>query len=394
MVHWLEYDGIRMMPDRAEKQLEELQRHLRENPTAKAEGYWKTTGDMFAKFVRLECNQSYNDLDLDCNSGFDKSLKRHVRKPSNIEYSQKLTQAIYAGLELSNELPHEKGGMQDMNESTSMMQDTANSAPLAENQYVQELFSILNDNGKDSTGLSALLGHVSEMENFVKRAEDKIADMKSQLAEMKEIQNHPVKTALQNAIKALETKVAEVKVAIAELKHNIVEGCKNAVHAFKEKGAAVLNNIAKFFRVKGALNAIDKSAEQCVKQCNKTITEINGFAANYHTAGRAIKNMARIMIGKEPIDTVKENGKLAKAFSAPAKAEKACWLGIRKQVDKMIAALDGMEERQAAKKAERKSERADKPDMLAKITKNKERVEQQKREMPTPERAKVAGLDV
>jgi len=281
-----------------------------------------------------------------------------------------------------------------MSESTTTTNDAANSAPLAENQYVKELFSILQENGRDSTGLAALLGHVSEMESFVKRAEDKIADMKSQLAEMKEVQNHPVKTALQNAIKTLEHKVAEVKERITELKHNIVEGCKNAVAAFKEKGAAALDKLASFFHVKDTLKAIDKSMEQSVRQCDKTIANINEFASQYHTAGRAIKNMGRMLIGKEKIDAKKENGLLAKSVAAPYKAQKAALTGIKKAAVKAIAAIDRMEERQAERKTERQAERADKPDMLAKIAKNKERVEREKLELPTPEREKAKGAEL
>jgi chromosome segregation ATPase len=100
----------------------------------------------------------------------------------------------------------------------------AQSAPLSENQYVRELFSILLDNGRDTGGLSALLGHVSEMEAFVKNAEDKISAMKDQLAEMKEIQSHPVKTALQKAIKSLEHTVSVMKDRIGKLKSQIGGG--------------------------------------------------------------------------------------------------------------------------------------------------------------------------
>lgn len=282
-----------------------------------------------------------------------------------------------------------------MDEHTNVSRDApVEVAPLSENQYVKELFSILQENGKDSSGLAALIGHVSEMESFVKRAEDKISDMKGQLAEMKEVQNHPVKSVLQNAIKSLETKVAEVKERIAELKTNIIEGCKSAVEAFKEKGVAALNNLAKFFHIKNGLKAIDKSAEQSVKQCDKAIASINSFAENYHAAGRAIKNIGLIIIGREPVDTKKENGKLTKAVAAPYKAEKAMLNGIKKAVDKAITALEVMEERQTAKKQERQAERAERPDMLAKIAKIKERVEREKSELPTPERSKTAGLDV
>jgi len=68
--------------------------------------------------------------------------------------------------------------------------------PLADNTNVQELFSIMKENGKDTAELTALLGYVKQMENFVKSAEGQIADMKSQIMDMKEIQKHPIKTAL------------------------------------------------------------------------------------------------------------------------------------------------------------------------------------------------------
>jgi hypothetical protein len=488
MIHWLEYSGLRITPARENKQIEELKRYLIENPTAKAEGYWKTTGDMFAKFVRLECDQPYAELDLECNSMSGNSLRRHPHKPSNIEYSNVITAEIH-GAELTEEFPHDQGDSHTMNENSGTEQDgkhqlseleqdynyeirgadgefiedgfvaldsavdyavenggytinrvwlpldgyggldyeaeiiaaekmwertehdyeheggrnmnenTVNtnetvSAPLAENQYVQELFSVMQENGRDTSGLSALIGHVSEMESFVRRAEDKIAEMKSQLSEMKEVQNHPVKTALQNAIKTLEQKVAEVKERITELKHNIVEGCKSAVEAFKEKGAAVLNNIAKFFHIKGALKAVDRDVVRSIMICDKAIANINAFAGEYHSAGRAIKNLARIAVGKAPVDAKKEAGKFARAVAAPYKAQNIVLRGIKKSVNKAITALEAAAEREAERKNERQAERSDRPDMLAKINKNKERVEQQKREAPEIDRAKAVGAEL
>ena len=47
-IHWLEYDGIRFNEKIKEMQLEELRRYLRNDPTAKAEGYFKNTGDVSA----------------------------------------------------------------------------------------------------------------------------------------------------------------------------------------------------------------------------------------------------------------------------------------------------------------------------------------------------------
>ena len=270
------------------------------------------------------------------------------------------------------------------------------SEPLTENEHVKELFGILKDNYKDTAGLTALINHVNGMEDFVKQAESKIADMKCQLDEMKEIQNHPIKTALQNTIKALETKVAEIKAQIGVLKDNIIEGCKNAVSAFKEKGAAALDKLASFFRVKTCLEKIQKSCDSSIKTCNKTITGIENFSKQYHTAGRALKNMARIAVGKEPIDAVKESGKLAKAFSAPARAEKACMEGIRKSAASMIDKLDKLEQSADAKRGEKAAEpKAKKPSLMERLEENKEKVKQNDLQRAVPERApKVKGTEL
>jgi hypothetical protein len=269
----------------------------------------------------------------------------------------------------------------------------ATGGSLMDNEHVKELFSILQENGKDATGLTALISHVAGMEDFVVQAESKIANMKSQLDEMKEIQNHPVKHALQKAITTLETKVAEIKAQIVELKTNIVEGCKNAVAAFKEKGAAALDKLASFFNIKGGLQAIKNDVVKAADSCDRTCAKIDSFAKQYHTAGRAIKNMARMVIGKEPIDAVKESGKLAKAMSAPYKIEKACMVGIRKQCDKMIAALNNLEKGVEANRGER-SDKAKKPTMMERLEAKKNEIKEREREAPVPDRTKKVQAEL
>jgi len=271
----------------------------------------------------------------------------------------------------------------------------ADSAPLAENEHVKELLGILRDNGKDPSGLAALINHVGEMESFVKLAENRIAEMKAQLDTMKEVQDHPIKHALQNAIKTLETKVAEIKTHIAELKANIVEGCKNAVAAFKEKGAAVLDRLASFFNIKGFLKAIDKDNDISIRCNDKAIAKIETFSKEYHATGRHLKNMGRMIVGKQPIDTVKESGKLAKAVSAPYRASRAINLKMKVGLTAMIASVERLEEKAAARREEKAATPADKkPSLSEKLKANKERIREKDLERALPERAKVKGLEV
>jgi Mg2+ and Co2+ transporter CorA len=214
--------------------------------------------------------------------------------------------------------------------------------------------------------------------------------MKSQLAEMKEIQSHPVKTALQSAIKNLELKVAEIKVQLTELKNNIIEGCKNAVNAFKEKGISALDKLASFFKIKTGLTALDRSATENAQSCDKSVARINEFSKQYHEAGRAIKNMARMIIGKEPIDAKKEAGVLAKIISAPYRAVKALMLQISKSANAMTERLETLETR-AADSREHRARETKPESLLGEVREAQQLVEQRKREIPVPERTKTLG---
>jgi len=267
---------------------------------------------------------------------------------------------------------------------------------LLENEHVKELYAILQDNGKDVSGLTAIINHVTGMEDFVKQAEGKIAEMKAQLDTMKEVQDHPIKTALQKTIAALEAKVAEIKAQITELKTNIVEGCQKAVSAFKEKGAAVLDKLGSFFRgaTKEYLQTIKNDTIRGVNDCDKAVAKIDTFSQEYHKAGRGIKNMARVLIGREPIDTVKESGKLAKVVSAPYKAEKACMLGIKKQVDKMITALDKLEQGAEARRSEKAADKPKKPTLMERLEANKNKIKERELEAPKKERVKTQGAEL
>jgi hypothetical protein len=270
---------------------------------------------------------------------------------------------------------------------------------LAENEHVKELLAILKNNGRDATGLTALINHVGEMENFVKLAENRISEMKSQLDSMKEVQDHPIKHALQNAIKSLETKVAEIKEQISELKTNIIEGCKSAVQAFKEKGAAALDKLASFFNIKGGLQSINKNIDASIMVDEKAIANIETFSKEYHMTGRHLKNMGRVLIGKEPIDKVKESGKLAKAVSAPYQAERAVLIKMKLTVGKMIGSIDRLEQKTSARRDERAAAKPDskaekKPTLSEKLKAHKERIREKDLERAIPERAKAKGLEV
>jgi hypothetical protein len=263
---------------------------------------------------------------------------------------------------------------------------------LEENEHVKELLSTLHNSGKDASGLLSLLSHVNEMENFIKHAEGTISEMKSQLAEMKEVQNHPVKAALQNTIKNLERLIAEMRKQLSDLKNKIVEGSKKAVAEFKDKGIMALDKLVSFFNIKGDLQAWKKIINSTIRADDKAVAKIQAFSDQYHSTGLGLKNMARIAVGKPPIDEKKEAGKLAKTLSAPYKMQKSALTSLRNSIDKAISNVERLEKKAATKQAERAV--AKKPSLIGQLHENLAIVEQRKREAPVHDRAKAKGAEL
>jgi hypothetical protein len=190
----------------------------------------------------------------------------------------------------------------------------------------------------------------------------------------------------------LEHKVAEVKERLNELKHNIADGCKAAVRAFKEKGVSALDKLASFFHIKSGLRDWNKSIDDIIKTDDKTVAKIESFAAEYHEVGKHFKNMGRLLSGKPPIDAAKEAGKLARAISAPYKAQKSALLGLKKAIGKAMDKLDALET--ATDNRANRVREPEEPSLLQELAEVRELVEQRKLEIPTPERVKSKAAEL
>jgi hypothetical protein len=88
MTHWLQIGGIKIRSEYEIKQWYHLKEYIEQHEGSKATVYVKTTGDMFARIIKLECDQNYNELDLDCNSCFSGSIRHFNGRPNNIEISK------------------------------------------------------------------------------------------------------------------------------------------------------------------------------------------------------------------------------------------------------------------------------------------------------------------
>jgi len=257
----------------------------------------------------------------------------------------------------------------------------ASAAPLAENEHVKELLAILRENNSPSTkDFLAVLQQVGAMEKQLDAAVKELAAMRRELQEAQE-QNHPVKTAMQKAVIAMQGQVLDLRDKLAELKQNVIDGCKSAVAAFKEKGISALDNITRFFKVKPLLENMRDTLNDSIKHDDKAIARIEAVSAEYHEAGRHVGNIGRAMMGKEAVQDVKPVGKLAKALEAPFRAERSCFVSMKKSVEAAIGSLARLEERAAERK----------PSIKQAMQTFNEQIAQAKKDAPAVERPRPAA---
>jgi len=256
------------------------------------------------------------------------------------------------------------------------MNDTIN-APLRENEHVKELLSIMESNQMDTGDLRGLLGYVGAMERQLDAAVVELQAMRQELSDMREDQNHPVRKALQNAVRTLERSVGEAQKKLNVIKESIINGCKSAVSAFKEKGISALSHIAGFFKIKNSLESLRNSLNNGIDADKSAIAKIEAVSAEFHQAGTHVKNMGRAMLGKETVQDIKPAGKLAKALEAPFRSELSCLANAKKSVESAIGKLEQLEQAGMKTRAAEK-----KPSVLENLQAMKEQAAQMKRDAP------------
>ena len=220
-----------------------------------------------------------------------------------------------------------------------------NTAPIISNKHVKELLAVLRENNSPQTqDFLAVLTQVGAMEKQLDAAVSELAAMRRELAEAQK-QNHPVKTAMQKAVIVMQNQVLDLRDKLTELKGNAIDGCKNAVAAFKEKGINALDNVAHFFKVKPLLENMRDSLERYIRHDDKAIAKIEAISTEYHAAGQHMKNMGLTMLGKEAAQETKPPGKLAAVISFPFRQERRTLFSLKKIVDAAIGNLAHLEDR-------------------------------------------------
>lgn len=254
---------------------------------------------------------------------------------------------------------------------------------ILEHDHVKELLAILRENNSPSAkDFLVLLNQVSAMEKQLEAAVQELATMRQELKTAQE-QKHPVKNTLQKTVIVMQGQVLDMREKLAELKQNVIDGCKNAIVAFKETGISALDNVARFFKIRPILEIMRDTLTKNIQYDDKAIAKIEAISTEYHQAGRHLKNMGRVILGMEAAQEAKQPGKLAAVISAPFRAERSHFSSMKSHVEKSLNTLARLEERAAEKK----------PSIREALATHNEKIAQAQKDAPATERPRPANAE-
>ena len=258
-----------------------------------------------------------------------------------------------------------------------------------ENKHVADLAELLSKHGmsKDEQGFAEIFNHICSMERDLKKAIGEVTALRGELSVMKEEQKHPIKTMLHKAADSLMSKLKSVYRQILSLKDKFINGCKQAVTDIQNTGIVTANNVVGALNIRDDLQSTKERINEVIAFNERKIANIETAAAEYHTAGRAIKNFGLALVGKETVPDIKPNGKLANLLQAPFRSEIRSLNRSLARTDKALAQLDKLE-----KVAEVRIER-DKPSVVEGIKKHKQATAHDQSEVTTPKKLKVVGQE-
>ena len=226
---------------------------------------------------------------------------------------------------------------------------------LTDNERVKELLAILQKhNAPQKRALNSVLTQVKNMEQQYEKMTVELTALREELAQAM-ARKHPARQFMQDAIIFAQSRLLTLRDSLAHLKQAVIGGCKRAVSAFQEQGISALDHVARFFRVKPVLESMRDSLAKDIQQDSRMIAKIEAISTEYHQAGRHLANIGRAITGKEPITEAKPMGKVAAAFLAPLRADRACCRAMKKHVESAISGIARLEERAERKPSIKKT---------------------------------------
>lgn len=186
------------------------------------------------------------------------------------------------------------------------MVETARQTTLMEQPEIIELFRVLEENRlmKEKQEVESLVNYLDGMEIQFGQVMKELGEMRGQL---NQIQDAGVRSSAVKITERVENKIQEIGGQLSTVKNNLLHAAKNAVHTFREKGVDALRKTVSAMRISSALSYLKEGMHSGMESVNREAGKISIISGELHVAGEHMKNIGRVLTGKEMREPAPQN---------------------------------------------------------------------------------------
>lgn len=182
----------------------------------------------------------------------------------------------------------------------------ANQTALCLQPDILELFQVLESNGmkKELQEVDSLVKYLENMESQFGQVLNELQEVKVQLAQM---EDKGIATTTTRIVEKAEDKLQEIGDQFAKVKKNLIQSAKYAVTVFREKGTDALRSAVSAMKIPAVLSALKESLHSGRESMDKSAKRMESVSSEFHAIGGHLKNIGRILMGKERKEPEKWN---------------------------------------------------------------------------------------
>lgn len=172
-------------------------------------------------------------------------------------------------------------------------------------EYLQALLS--SGQKKEQHETKELLEYIDQLEQHFSAL---IGEMQELRKTVEQLQNPQTRSRLKEPIEKVNTMLTNGKNKIIEIKANMIDGMKQSLSDMKQKGKEASIKVIDVLHFKEGLQAINKGLARSYQSMNQFSLTLNQMTNEIRHAKSSVKNIGRLMLGKQRVTYTPDTEKL------------------------------------------------------------------------------------
>lgn len=183
---------------------------------------------------------------------------------------------------------------------------TAGQRAFSEQPELMELFHVLEENKmtKELREVETLVKYLESMEEQFGQVLEDLQEVRTQL---NQLEDRGIGATTMRIVERAEDKVKEIGIQFTKVRNNLIQSARYAVAVFREKGTEALKSAVSAMKIPTVLSALKESLHSGMESMDRCAGKMDDISDEFHAVGGHMKNIGRILIGKERKEPVRQN---------------------------------------------------------------------------------------